>query len=101
MIGRGTTCPIVIAHYLVQKEFEGNLVLITDGLIKEKDVKILVNYLGKHPIAISTIECHLITTTEKLNATVIAPFISRYNHIVYYYDQNNYLPKIIAKGGLS
>ena len=99
--GRGGTVPLVVAQHLYDTGFDGRVVLITDGQIFERYVKQLDEYLESHPLKITRIECFLIYTCEKLDATVIAPFLSRYNHIVYLYDDGAVEPRLLVQGGKS
>jgi len=99
--GRGGTQPINVAQYCFRKEYTGDVILITDGQILERDVKNLDDYLEKHGLGISHIDCYLIQTcsSDKLDATVIAPFIRRYTNAVYLFNKGDNEPTTLATGG--
>ena len=96
--GNGGTVPLVVAKHLHETGFDGKVVLITDGQIFPRYVQELEQYLQTHPLKVSHIDCYLIYTGEKLDATVIAPFLSRINHIVFLYDENATEPRLLAQG---
>ena len=99
--GDGGTQPIVIAKHLSEIDFHGDLVLITDGQIFERYVREVEQFMNDHEIGIRNIDCYLIQTCgDKLDATVIAPFL-RFSHIVYFYDEGQSEPRILVQGGKS
>jgi hypothetical protein len=99
--GRGGTRPQVVAQYCVEHQIIGQLILITDGQILPRHTEELDNYLNTNPMTLSSLECYLIQTAEedRLDATVIAPFIRRFAHRVLMYRLNTQEPIIIASGG--
>lgn len=86
--GKGTTNPHVIIQWMIENNFQGDVVLITDGQIPVKSVQhldqVLAESVGKFKI--THIKCVLIQTiTSKIDTTVIAPFIRRYpNEVILY-----------------
>jgi hypothetical protein len=99
--GRGGTRPLVVAQYCVEQQIHGQLILITDGQILPRHVEELDNFLNMNQMHISSLDCFLIQTAEddKLDATVIAPFIRRFPHKVLMYGLNAHEPVIITSGG--
>jgi hypothetical protein len=99
--GRGGTRPLVVAQHCVQQQVRGQLILITDGQILPRHVEELDEFLANNPMQLSSLDCFLIQTAEddKLDATVIAPFIRRFPHRVLMYALNAREPVIIASGG--
>lgn len=98
MDGRGGTCPKLIAEYLIGKEY-AYLVIITDGQIFEKYVKELDDFLVGKQLSIKHVECFLIQTSpEKLDATVIAPFIRHIPHLVSLYRTDSTEPELLTQG---
>ena len=86
--GAGLTNPHVIVDWMLKNDFNGEVVLITDGQIPISSVEYLDKILEKAEgkIQITKIECYLIqTNSSKLDTTVIAPFIRRYpNEVILY-----------------
>ena len=97
--GCGGTEPIVVAEYLDKIQYTGHVVLITDGDISEYSVNRLDEFMKNHILKVSHIDCYLIYTGWKLNATVIAPFLSRFSHSVTLFNDENTPPVLLAKGG--
>jgi hypothetical protein len=69
------------------------------AMVIKRDVRF--DYLEANHITISHIDCYLIQTAEsdKLDATVIAPVIRRFPHIVNLYGLGQREPVTIASGG--
>jgi hypothetical protein len=101
--GDGGTRPILVAEHCFNKQIRGHLILITDGEILPRHVEALDEYLSTHPLQLTHIDCYLIQTAEndKLDATVIAPFLRGFPHIVYVFALNAQDPVILANGGSS
>jgi hypothetical protein len=99
--GRGGTRPILVAQHCVENQVRGHLILITDGQILPRHVEELDTYLESNPMQITHLDCFLIQTVEnhKLDATVIAPFIRRFPHVVFLYGLREREPVVAASGG--
>ncbi|KAK8854249.1 hypothetical protein M9Y10_016808 [Tritrichomonas musculus] len=98
--GDGGTYPHVIIDWMLKNNFNGDVVLITDGQIPVSHVESLDKILdeSKGKIKISFIKCYLIQTeTKKIDTTVIAPFIRRIpNEVIYFGEKEE--PQIITTG---
>ncbi|OHT03032.1 hypothetical protein TRFO_29695 [Tritrichomonas foetus] len=101
--GTGRTMPIKVAEYLSNTKFEGRVILITDGMISESDVYDLDEYLKTHEIKIKQITCHIIQSqkNQKLDATVLAPFLRDYHYDVTLHSLDHNESVSLAKGGCS
>jgi len=99
--GRGGTRPILVAQHCVERQVRGHLILVTDGEILPRHVEELDRYLETNQMLIGHLDCYLIQTAEndKLDATVIAPFIRRFPHVVNLYGLNSREPVVVASGG--
>jgi hypothetical protein len=77
------------------------LILITDGQILPRHTEELDIYLNTNPMIITRLERYLIQTAEedRLDATVITPFIRRFPHRVLMYRLNTRDPIVVASGG--
>lgn len=99
--GRGGTRPILVAQYCSNQKITGDMILITDGQIFKHHVEELDKYISANPLHLSHIECYLIQTAEsdKLDATVIAPFLRNVSHIVFMFPLNSQEPIVVSSGG--
>ncbi|KAH0788886.1 hypothetical protein GPJ56_007181 [Histomonas meleagridis] len=98
--GSGCTEPILVAKYCVEKEFTGDLILITDGQIPESSVRDLDNYIKEHDFHVNHVDCYLIQTcSDKMDATVIAPFLRGNLYDVYLYPKGETESSHIISGG--
>jgi len=97
--GRGGTNPLSVAQYVFRVHFRGVLYLITDGQIPLDSVTELDNFLDKNELRISKVVAHLIqTSSEKIDVTVIAPFVRRYPHEVILHQKGEEAPKMVVQG---
>lgn len=76
-IGGGGTDPVLIAKHIIQTNFHGDLIIISDGQVGTHDIDKVENVLNKNANwKFNNVECHLIEMTRSgnINMSISCPF---------------------------
>jgi len=94
LTGRGGTSPICLVNYIIENDFHGHLVLITDGDIYSYEVKRCSDKLIEWKF--EKVSVYLIYTTSTVNESISCAFTRNSPHTIEMYNYSNILESSVT-----